>query len=130
MSVAQPHPPITTHVLDTSLGTPAANLHVSLTLLRPLGPTAPFTAVTNTDGRVTTWSQMEGPTMEEVIESMSAQGHELMEWALRFDTGSYYGSGKTMWPEVEVRFYVTGGGERYHVPLLLGPWGYTVYRGS
>ena len=57
-----------------------------------------------------------------------------MVWELRFDTGAYYGGpGKTFWPEVRVAFYVMAGeegGRGYHVPLLLGPWGYTTYRGS
>lgn len=123
-------PPITCHVLDTSTGRPAEAIAVTLTLLKPLGPVPPFRATTNADGRVNSWTQMEGPTMEEVIEAMTKEGHELMEWALRFDSGSYFGSTQTLFPEVEVRFFVTGGGQRYHIPLLLGPWSYTTYRGS
>jgi 5-hydroxyisourate hydrolase len=54
---------------------------------------------------------------------------ENMIWSLRFQTGEYYGEGKTFWPEVELKFWVKEG-EHYHVPLLLGPWSYTTYRGS
>ena len=53
-----------------------------------------------------------------------------MVWSLKFETGAYYGEGKTFFPEVEVRFWVERGVEHYHVPLLLGPWSYTTYRGS
>ena len=126
-----PSSPITCHVLDTSTGLPARDVSVSLTLLRPLGPSAPFRATTDADGRVRAWANdLPGPTMAEVIETLGQQGHELMEWALRFDTGTYFGAGNTFFPEVEVRFYVTGGAQHYHVPLLLGPWSYTTYRGS
>ncbi|KAI9817038.1 MAG: hypothetical protein M1832_004755 [Thelocarpon impressellum] len=123
--------PITCHVLDTTTGRPAVDVAVTLTLLKPLGPSAPFSARTDCDGRIRAWTnELPGPSMHEVIESLGQQGHEMMEWALRFDTGSYFGNGKTFFPEVEVRFFVTGGQQHYHVPLLLGPWSYTTYRGS
>ena len=122
--------PITCHVLDTTTGRPARNLDVTLTLLKPLGLSNPFTAQTDDDGRIRAWTNEPGPSMKDVVETMGQQGHGLMEWALTFDTGSYFGSGKTFFPEVEVRFFVTGGNQHYHVPLLLGPWSYTTYRGS
>jgi len=51
-------------------------------------------------------------------------------WSLRFNTGAYYGEGKTFWPWVELTFFVKVEGGHYHVPLLVGPWSYTTYRGS
>ena len=52
------------------------------------------------------------------------------KWTLRFDTEGYYGdAAKTFFPEVAVTFRVESG-QRYHVPLLLSPFGYTTYRGS
>ncbi|MCJ1362156.1 hypothetical protein MMC16_001258 [Acarospora aff. strigata] len=144
--------PITCHVLDTTTGHPAVNLHVSLTLLKPLGLSTPFTALTNADGRVTTWDAQAGPGLHEICSNSSEHGDSggsskgegggegegesenkgeagNMVWSLRFDSGGYFGEGRTFWPEVEVRFFVTRG-ERYHVPVLLGPWSYTTYRGS
>ncbi|KAI9805702.1 MAG: hypothetical protein M1833_005195 [Piccolia ochrophora] len=121
--------PITCHVLDTTTGRPAVPLHVSLTLLMPFGPSAPFTATTDPDGRVQSWASQPGPSMEEVIRAAADQGVDTV-WALKFDTGSYFGVGNTFFPEVEVRFFVKGADEHYHVPLLLGPWSYTTYRGS
>jgi 5-hydroxyisourate hydrolase len=51
-------------------------------------------------------------------------------WTLRFDTAGYFGGAdKTFYPEVGVTFSVRAG-ERYHVPLLLAPYGYSTYRGS
>ncbi|KAI9813243.1 MAG: hypothetical protein M1827_004185 [Pycnora praestabilis] len=123
--------PITCHVLDTTTGRPAASLDVSLTLLQPLGPAAPMTATTNLDGRVTTWQSLPGPTLHEIFSSVSPDnGGGQMVWSLKFETGKYFGEGKTFFPEVEIKFYVTGRQEHYHVPLLLGPWNYTTYRGS
>jgi 5-hydroxyisourate hydrolase len=50
-------------------------------------------------------------------------------WKLQFDTGAYYGAGNTFFPVVELSFLVKEG-EHFHVPLLLGPYSYTTYRGS
>jgi len=50
-------------------------------------------------------------------------------WKLQFDTGSYYGVAKTFFPVVELTFLVKEG-EHFHVPLLLGPYSFTTYRGS
>lgn len=52
------------------------------------------------------------------------------QWTLRFDSAGYFGGAdKTFYPEVAVTFSVREG-ERYHVPLLLAPYGYSTYRGS
>jgi len=52
-----------------------------------------------------------------------------MIFKLKFETEQYYGEGKTFWPFVELSFIVKPG-EHFHVPLLLGPYSYTTYRGS
>lgn len=123
--------PITCHVLDTLTGRPAASIAVSLTLLRPLGPSTPFTAVTNADGRISNWQYQEGPSLASIFENLSEHAEGRMVWSLKFDTGAYFGTGRTFFPEVEVRFFVAAEeGGHYHVPLLLGPWSYTTYRGS
>ncbi|KAI9800674.1 MAG: hypothetical protein M1825_003996 [Sarcosagium campestre] len=121
--------PITCHVLDTTTGHPAHSLAVTLTLLKPFGPSTPFTAVTDADGRIKKWNEQPGPSMEEFIRLSAEEGEETV-WALKFDTGAYFGIGNTFFPEVEVRFFVKGTSEHYHIPLLLGPWSYTTYRGS
>ncbi|KAI9849897.1 MAG: hypothetical protein M1837_000111 [Sclerophora amabilis] len=122
--------PITCHVLDTTTGRPAASLRVTLTLLQPSHGSPAFTATTDADGRVKVWTKDADPSVGEVLRT-AGDGASQTIWALKFDTGNYFGDGKTFFPEVEVRFFVkTGPGEHYHVPLLLGPWSYTTYRGS
>ncbi|KAI9686676.1 MAG: hypothetical protein M1820_010592 [Bogoriella megaspora] len=131
-------PPITCHVLDTTTGQPAPNMFVLLRLLqidnRSLHPENGeyYTAQTNDDGRVTSWERRgDSRELQEVFDSGKDDVGELT-WSLTFAAGEYYGRENTFWPEVEVKFF-TGRGrvwEHVHVPLLLGPFGYTTYRGS
>lgn len=122
--------PITCHVLDLTTGSPAAHIPVSLTLIRPFGPSTPVTAVTNADGRITNWKANDGPTISEVFQNLREHDDSKMIWSLKFDTLSYFGEGKTFFPEVEVRFFVDAKQGHYHVPLLLGPYSFTTYRGN
>ncbi|MEE4277688.1 MAG: hydroxyisourate hydrolase [Halieaceae bacterium] len=112
---------ITTHVLDTALGTPAQG--IDLTLYRhdsALGSWRELASgTTNGDGRVA-----------DLLEA----GTELPAgtYRLRFVTGPYLEkcAGGGFYPWVDVVFAVARGGEHYHVPLLLSPHGYSTYRGS
>ncbi|KAI9881447.1 MAG: hypothetical protein M1830_000009 [Pleopsidium flavum] len=126
--------PITTHVLNTLTGLPAPSLPVHLTLLRPLGPSTPFHALTDANGRITNWTPQAGPSLHEIFANFSehGDGSAKMVWSLRFDTTAFFGEEGTFWPEVELRFFVKGGeGEGgVHVPVLLGPWSFVAYRGS
>lgn len=134
--------PITCHCLNTLSGTPAANLPVTLTLLS--GTTshigASFRAVTNADGRVANWTPVD--TSKETVPAILA-GLDAAEtktnWSVRFEVGPWYEAQgvESFWPEVEVKFTVKGRGREgeegwrhYHVPVLLGPWNYSTYRGS
>lgn len=105
---------LSTHVLDTSLGRPAAGLAV--TLATDDG-TELARATTDADGRVGTL----GP---EVLDAG--------DYALTFATGDYFtASGATgFYPSVTITFTISDGAEHYHVPLLLNPYGYSTYRGS
>jgi len=101
---------VTTHVLDTAAGRPAAG--VAVTLERFDG-TVLATGATDTDGRV------------------RALGPDRLDpgtYRLRFDTGAYLGS-RAFFPEVVIAFRVIGD-THHHVPLLLSSFGYTTYRGS
>jgi 5-hydroxyisourate hydrolase len=62
----------------------------------------------------------------------SATPFEAGTYRLRFDAATYFRAHgvETLYSEVSVTFDVRNPGENYHVPLLLGPWGYTTYRGS
>lgn len=121
--------PLTTHVLDTARGVPAAGVQVTL-LHRPPdshGVTV-TTATTNADGR--TDAPLLGPG-------------ELRagEYELRFAVGAYFAAtgGEAAGPPtggppfldvVPVRFGVADPDAHYHVPLLVSPWSYSTYRGS
>ncbi|CEL07286.1 Putative Transthyretin domain protein [Aspergillus calidoustus] len=138
--------PITCHVLNTLTGTPAANLPVTLTLLSSTNTTTTttFNATTNADGRVANWT----PTPETASASSSSvpailaslpAADSKTNWALRFEVGPWFEAQgvESFWPEVEVKFTVKGRGKEgeegwrhYHVPVLLGPWNYSTYRGS
>lgn len=103
---------VTTHVLDTARGRPAAGVPVALRR----GGEAVAEALTDDDGRVA---------------GLGPDHLEPGDYSLRFDTGSYHSSQgvEGFYPEVVVAFTVSGA-DHYHVPLLLSPFGYTTYRGS
>ena len=129
-TTSKPKDPITCHVLDLVSGVPAPGLSVSLTLLKPYGPSAAFKARTDADGRVSSWEGQDGPSITEIFENLREHPDGGMVWTLKFETEKYYGAGNTFFPEVEVKFMVLPDRGHYHVPLLLGPWSYTTYRGS
>ncbi|RAH46744.1 hydroxyisourate hydrolase [Aspergillus brunneoviolaceus CBS 621.78] len=144
--------PITCHVLNTLTGTPAANLPVTLTLLSSstgsaaTEETPTFRAITNTDGRVANWellptttaSSHQAQSVPAILAALPAPDSKT-NWAVRFEVGPWYEAQgvESFWPEVEVKFTVKGRGKEgeegwrhYHVPVLLGPWNYSTYRGS
>ncbi|KAH9844569.1 5-hydroxyisourate hydrolase [Teratosphaeria destructans] len=133
MSQTPPAPFITCHALDTTTGRPAAHIPVKLKLLSPAHiTTAHWTAVTNADGRVPAWTSSAdlNDVVAEVKDALGDGEEDQMVWSLTFDTENYFGKGKTFWPEVELRFAAKKREAHYHVPLLLGPWSFTTYRGS
>ncbi|MCW2842242.1 MAG: uraD [Nocardioides sp.] len=104
---------LSTHVLDTSRGRPAAGVRITL---RSAAGDDLAEAVTDADGRAA-----------EIGAGDLAPG----EYRLRFDTGAYFTALGTdhFYPAVLVTFVVEGDGH-FHVPLLLSPYGYSTYRGS
>ncbi|KIY03165.1 uncharacterized protein Z520_01632 [Fonsecaea multimorphosa CBS 102226] len=127
--------PITCHVLNTLSGTPASGLKATLTLLSTNNstsgqPAVSFAAVTNEDGRVKEWETSAGRSVSDVLEGYSHG--ERIAWSIKFEVGPWYEEKgvESFWPEVEVKFYVKNGERHYHVPVLVGPWTYTTYRGS
>ncbi|MDN5856640.1 MAG: hydroxyisourate hydrolase [Actinomycetia bacterium] len=107
---------VTTHVLDTALGQPAAGVPVSLERL-DAALTTIAEGATDGDGRV-------GELGPDRLEPGPYQ--------LSFDTDAYFAAtGRTgFFPEVTIAFTIADGGEHYHVPLLLSPFSYSTYRGS
>jgi len=139
-TMADTRPPITCHVLDTTIGLPAPSIPVSLTLMEPASPDfrPVLRSTTNSDGRCVQWLTPEGKDQNNFMHSIfNATGRE-MTWVLRFETKKYWENKgvKPFFPDVQLTFvtqgYVGQTGEKghWHVPLLLGPFNYTTYRGS
>lgn len=112
---------ITSHVLDTSRGTPAAGIPVQLEL-NDGDSSAPNwnligTGKTNDDGRV---PELKNRSVE--------TGH----YRINFLVSEYFAAQnvESFYPVVRIEFRVTDASDHYHVPLLLSPFGYSTYRGS
>ena len=109
---------ISSHVLDTSLGKPAAGLTVRLAVLEGNSFQELGHGVTDHDGRV---KHLLGTT------PLVAGTYRLS-----FETGAHYRAAArdTFYEQVEIQFRVSDPSQHYHVPLLLSPFGYSTYRGS
>jgi len=110
---------LTTHVLDTARGRPAAGVQVELWRLDGERREPVATARTNADGR-TDAPLLDGP-------ALTAGTYELV-----FAVGAYFAAGgePPFLDRVPVRFGVADADAHYHVPLLASPWAYSTYRGS
>ena len=110
---------ISSHVLDTSAGRPAAGLAARLERSGPGagGPAPLASATTDADGRVRDWLP---------------DGVPAGRYRLVFETGPWFrAAGRdTLYAEVVIDFEVQVGASHYHLPLLLSPFGYSTYRGS
>jgi 5-hydroxyisourate hydrolase len=115
---------LSTHVLDTMHGTPAAGMAVEL---HAMGGTAPVQVkrfVLNADGR-----NPDGPLFDNA--SLKTGTYRLV-----FDVAAYFRSRGVDLPEppfldrVTLDFGIAHADQHYHVPLLVSPWSYSTYRGS
>ena len=107
---------LTTHVLDTARGRPAAGIPIELARIEGGARTVVHTTATNAGGRT------DAPLLE---------GGDLTagEYELTFDVGAYFEQ-QGFLRRVPVRFTVADPDAHYHVPLLVSPWSYSTYRGS
>ena len=103
---------VSTHILDTCTGRPAAGVAITLTTHHQ----PPMHAHTDPDGRHRFFTAPPAPGV----------------YILRFNTALYYAAQgvEGLYPYVEICFIVTSGQTHYHIPLLLTANGYTTYRGS
>lgn len=114
---------LTTHVLDTSAGRPAAGIAIALWRLEPGDRVRLANIATNSDGRC------DAPLLEG--DAFGAGRYELV-----FAAGAYFRSRGVALPDppflddVTIRFGIASPDEHYHVPLLISPYGYSTYRGS
>ncbi|SDJ59863.1 hydroxyisourate hydrolase [Streptomyces indicus] len=125
---------VSTHILDTSIGRPAEG--VAISLAARAGSDADWVALggsaTDADGRCkdlpalpegTTHVRLDFETEAYFVKKSANQQAESQQDApANRDSGAFF-------PEVAITFAVVPG-EHYHVPLLLNPFGYSVYRGS
>jgi 5-hydroxyisourate hydrolase len=109
---------LTTHILDTTVGKPAADVSITLYHQDVDSWREIAKGVTNKDGRVADLLQKEA-LLEHGV------------YKLRFDTKPYFDklNTRTFYPFVEITFEITTN-DHYHVPLLLNPFGFSTYRGS
>jgi len=110
---------ISTHILDTALGRPAAAVPITLAFMTN-GVWSPLNeAVTDADGR---------------CKHLLPVTHALQPgmYRVHFQTAVYYKRNhlEGLYPYVEIVFTVSEGQQHYHIPLLLTANGYTTYRGS
>ena len=114
---------LTTHVLDTASGRPAAGLRIDLYQRDADKRTHLLSVTTNDDGRV------DSPLLE-------GDAFAVGRYDLVFHAGAYLRAGGTALPdipfldEIVIAFGIDNAGQHYHVPLLLSPYGYSTYRGS
>lgn len=112
---------LTTHILDTAHGRPAAGVAIRLFRLSEERELV-AAAVSNDDGRTA------APLLQDAL-------LETGEYELEFDIGEYFKASGAVNSEpsflntVIIRFAVNGD-ENYHVPLVTTPWSYSTYRGS
>ena len=114
---------LTTHVLDTATGRPAAGLKSELFRIEGDARTPLKSVTTNSDGRC------DAPLL---------QGAELTagRYEILFHVGDYLRAGATQLPDppfldlVPLRFGIADAGQHYHVPRLVSPYAYSTYRGS
>lgn len=113
---------LTTHVLDTAQGRPAAGLRVALYRVSGNSHRKIAEAVTNADGRC------DAPLLE-------GKAFQTGQYELVFFVGEYLSAGGDDLPDplfldqIPIRFGIAEQ-SHYHVPLLLSPFGYSTYRGS
>ena len=110
---------ISTHILDTARGIPAANVSISLHRQKNNQWNCIGEGKTNTDGRVS--------DLYEQQSNLSAGVYKM-----HFDTGHYFlkAGDNIFYPYAEVVFVIGKDKDHYHIPLLLSPFGYSTYRGS
>lgn len=115
---------LSTHVLDTSLGKPAAGVKIDLFIHETNGSRLIKSLVTNQDGRT-----------DELLldaDAMAAGDYEIL-----FHIGDYFArtnpglaDDRPFLNQVPIRFTIADATQNFHVPLVATPWSYSTYRGS
>jgi 5-hydroxyisourate hydrolase len=114
---------LSTHVLDTAHGCPAAGMRLVLSRVHPDGAVTLKSLTLNADGRA------DGTLLDAT--SMSAGHYRLQFWVADYFRARGVDLPKPPFIDiVSVDFGIADATGRYHVPLLVSPWSYSTYRGS
>lgn len=114
---------LSTHVLDTALGKPAAGVRIRLSRVTGDAREAIAEVLTNADGRT------DAPLL--AGDALTSGQYELVFFAGDYLRATGQATGETLFlNEIPIRFGVPDAGQHYHVPLLLSPFAYSTYRGS
>jgi len=114
---------LTTHVLDTARGKPAAGVKIALFRVTDRGHEKIAEAVTNADGRT------DAPMLTGI--GLTVGNYELVFSAGAYLRASDQAKGEVLFlDEIPIRFGVPDASAHYHVPLLISPFAYSTYRGS
>lgn len=114
---------LSTHVLDTAAGIPAAGMAFRLDLITADGPVDLKSGYTNDDGR------NDGPLLS--AEEMRVGRYELHFWVADYFCERGVPQDEPPFLDVvTLRFGIADPAGSYHVPLLVSPWSYSTYRGS
>ncbi|BCQ33571.1 5-hydroxyisourate hydrolase [Erwinia rhapontici] len=107
---------VTTHILDTALGKPAAGVTIALEQNSPTGWQLLASGVTNADGRI-----------GDLTPQPLAAGH----YRLTAEIGDYFAADgrETLYVNAQIDFVIATTGH-YHLPFLITPWSWSTYRGS
>ncbi len=114
---------LSTHVLDTAHGCPAAGMAVTLQRIEPAGPRTLKRVTLDADGRA------DGPLL-------AADQMAVGRYRLLFEVAPYFRARGVPLPDppfvdtVTIDFGIADAAGDYHVPLLVSPWAYSTYRGS
>ena len=108
---------ISTHILDTALGVPAAAVSVTLEQRSPEEWQRLTRAQTDADGRIAS-----------LLATPLAPGH----YRLTAEIGDYFAGGgrDALYVSAQIDFVIAQAGSHYHLPFLISPWCWSTYRGS
>jgi len=109
---------LSTHVLDTTAGRPAAGIPATLEAVGPdVAPIAGGSGVTDSDGRI-----------QQINTTTLTPG----EYRLILSTARYFGAhhGATFYPSIAIQFLLDGGRPHYHIAVLASTYSYATYLGS
>jgi 5-hydroxyisourate hydrolase len=118
---------LSTHVLDTAKGKPAAGVKITLYRISGQSHRKMTEVVTNSDGRTET-PLLEGAALQTGYYELVFHAGDYLRASGQ--VGGQAGEGVLFLDQIPIRFGVPDASQHYHVPLLIAPFSYSTYRGS